>query len=124
MALEAINGSLFEMINARAELSGLPLGLAKLAAKGAIGILAALLILRSLYAEPHERRARTHLVIAVPLALALNYVIGLVYPHPCPFMIGVGHTFLAHAPESSFPSDHDTAMWTVAFGMLTWARAK
>lgn len=35
-----------------------------------------------------------------------------------------GHTFLSHAPESSFPSDHATAMWTVAFGMLIWSRAK
>ena len=124
MEVEAINRSLFEILNADAGLSGLSLGLATLAAKGAIGVLAVLLTWKWLSAGPRERRALAQLVIAVPLALALNYLIGLAYPHPRPFMIGLGHTFLSHAPESSFPSDHATAMWTVALGMLIWSRAK
>lgn len=124
MELEAINRSLFEIFNAHAGLSGLPLGLATLAAKGAIGVLAVLLTWNWLSAGPPERRALARLVIAMPLALALNYLIGVAYPHPRPFMIGLGHTFLSHAPESSFPSDHASAMWTVAFGMLMWSRAR
>lgn len=63
-------------------------------------------------------------MFAVPLALAMNYLIGLAFPHPRPFMIGLGHTLLAHRPESSFPSDHASLMWTVAFGMLVWSRAR
>ena len=124
MELEAINRRLFEILNAHVGLSGLSLGLATLAAKGAIGVLAVLLTWNWLSAGPRERRALARLVIAVPLALALNYLVGLVYPHARPFMIGLGHTFFSHCPESSFPSDHASAMWTVAFGMLIWSRAK
>jgi undecaprenyl-diphosphatase len=33
-------------------------------------------------------------------------------------MISLGHTFLTHAPDSSFPSDHLTLIWAVAFSLL------
>lgn len=124
MSLETINRSLFAVISAPADLSGLPLWLATLAAKGSIFVLAALLIWTWLLARPGERRSLERLVLAVPLALALNYVIGLAYPHPRPFMTGLSRNFLGHSAESSFPSDHASAMWTVAFGMLIWSRAK
>lgn len=29
--------------------------------------------------------------------------------------MGTGHTYLAHAADSSFPSDHLTLIWSVAF---------
>jgi undecaprenyl-diphosphatase len=48
------------------------------------------------------------------VALAVNFACGLLWFHPRPFMAGVGHTFLKHAPDSSFPSDHATIMFTVA----------
>ena len=124
MELEAINRGLFLVLNAPADLSGLPLGLATLAAKGSIYVLAVLLTWAWLAAGSRERRALAQLAFAVPLALALNYLIGLAFAHPRPFMIGLGHTLLAHRPESSFPSDHASLMWTVAFGMLVWSRAR
>jgi undecaprenyl-diphosphatase len=33
-------------------------------------------------------------------------------------MIGLGHTFLPHAPDSSFPSDHVTVLSGVALTLL------
>lgn len=124
MELEAINRGLFLVFNAPADLSGLSQGLATLAAKGSIYVLAVLLAWTWFAARSRERRALAQLVLAVPLALALNYLIGVALPHPRPFMIGLGHTFLLHRPESSFPSDHASLMWTVAFGMLVWSRAR
>lgn len=124
MELEAINRGLFLVLNAPADLSGLSQGLATLAAKGSIYVLAVLLTWTWFAARSRERRALAQLVLAVPLALALNYLIGLALPHPRPFMIGLGHTFLFHRPESSFPSDHASLMWAVAFGMLVWSRAR
>jgi undecaprenyl-diphosphatase len=53
---------------------------------------------------------------AVLLALGINQLIGLGWMHPRPFMIGLGHTFIEHAPDSSFPSDHVTVL---ASGTLT-----
>lgn len=123
MSLETINRSLFAVISAPADLSGLPLWLATLAAKGSIFVLAALLIWTWLLARPGERRSLERLVLAVPFALALNYMIGLAYPHPRPFMIGLSRNFLGHSAENSFPSDHASLMWTVALGMLVGSRS-
>lgn len=124
MQLEAINQALFQVLNAPADLAGLRLGLATVAAKGAIVFLTALLTWNWISAKSGERCALAQLALAVPVAMALNYVIGLLFPHPRPFMIGLGHTFLSHRPESSFPSDHASLMWTAALGMLTWSRSK
>ena len=33
-------------------------------------------------------------------------------------MIGLGHTLISHAADSSFPSDHLTLLWAVAFSFL------
>ncbi len=33
-------------------------------------------------------------------------------------MLGLGQNFLAHAPESSFPSDHATVMFTLAVALM------
>ena len=89
MSLEAINRSLFAVISAPADLSGLPLWLATLAAKGSILVLAALVAWTWLLARPGERRALERLVLAVPLALALNYVI--VRPRHLEPMLTAGH---------------------------------
>lgn len=40
--------------------------------------------------------------------------IGMVLYHQRQFVAGVGHTFLAHAPNSSFPIGHTTAIFTLA----------
>ena len=50
--------------------------------------------------------------------LLINQIIGLVWQHPRPFMIGLGHTLIPHAADSSFPSDHLTLLWAVAFSFL------
>ena len=42
------------------------------------------------------------------LGVAANQAIGAVWPHPRPFMIGLGHAWIQHAADSSFPSDHLT----------------
>jgi undecaprenyl-diphosphatase len=44
------------------------------------------------------------------LFLLINQVIILLWQHPRPFVIGLGHTYLAHAADSSFPSDHLTLL--------------
>ena len=122
MELEAANQALFQALNAPADLSGLSLALATGAAKYSIAALVAVLAWNWLRSGARDRRALTLVVFAVPSALALNYLLGVMFPHPRPFMIGLGHTFLSHRPESSFPSDHATLMWTVALGMLLWSR--
>lgn len=52
------------------------------------------------------------------LALGINQLIGLAWYHPRPFAIELGHTFLPHASDSSFPSDHATLLSALSFAFL------
>ncbi len=54
----------------------------------------------------------------VIFGLFINFVIGLFYYHPRPFVVGLGHLLIRHASDSSFPSDHATLAFSVAFGFL------
>ncbi|CAB3682148.1 undecaprenyl-diphosphatase [Paraburkholderia rhynchosiae] len=58
------------------------------------------------------------------LGLLVSQVIGLAWPHPRPFMIGLGHTLIAHVADSSFPSDHLTLWWAVGFSLLRQRRTR
>lgn len=121
MDIEGVNRSLFLALNAPAGLAGISLNLAIGAAKYSILVLAGIVIWRWLLGTSGDRRALIHVVLAAIPALAINYVVGLVFFHPRPFMTGFGHTYLAHLPEASFPSDHATFMWTIAFGLSYWS---
>ncbi|MEH8795303.1 undecaprenyl-diphosphatase [Klebsiella quasipneumoniae subsp. similipneumoniae] len=39
--------------------------------------------------------------------------------HPRPFMIPLGHTWISHPADNSFPSDHGTVMFSAAFALLS-----
>lgn len=56
--------------------------------------------------------------ITMLIALGVNQIIGLFYFHPRPFMIGLGHQYLPHPPDNSFPSDHATFLWSLGFALL------
>jgi undecaprenyl-diphosphatase len=60
--------------------------------------------------------------IALLFAMSASAAIGALLPHERPFVTGIGYTFLAHAPDSSFPSDHGTAIFTFALAFLCWHR--
>ena len=118
MEFEAINQAIFHRLNAPEGLSGTSLVFAIAACKYSVFVLAALIVLAWARGQTCDRTHLIYITLAAVLALGINYVLGLAFPHPRPFMIGLGHTFLSHAPENSFPSDHATLMWTVAFGLL------
>ncbi len=60
------------------------------------------------------RHALTDAALAAALALGIGAIIGLVWPHPRPFALGLGHRLIPHAADASFPSDHLTLIWSVA----------
>jgi undecaprenyl-diphosphatase len=57
---------------------------------------------------------------AALLGLGTNFIITLFYFHPRPFMVPTGTLLIAHAAESSFPSDHATIMFAVSLMLLTF----
>lgn len=57
--------------------------------------------------------------MAVILALLFSYAISLFYFHPRPFAMGLGFNLVEHAPDSSFPSDHTTFLFAIAWSFLS-----
>ena len=111
MDLETINRGLFELFKAPAGLSGLPLALATAAAKFPVVLLLALYLLAWFRLRTRERSSLIYAVLCALIALGINYAMGLLFPHPRPFAIGLSPNYLGHAAETSFPSDHATMMW-------------
>ncbi|QFI38426.1 undecaprenyl-diphosphatase [Moritella marina ATCC 15381] len=52
------------------------------------------------------------------VGIVINALIAQIYFHPRPFMNDLGTTLVAHTPNSSFPSDHTTFMFCIAFSLL------
>lgn len=114
--MEALNRSLYLMFNAGDHPSFAVLCLAKVLAQQAIILLPLLLVLLWLRGA---RTAAVTAVLCVLLALLGNVLIGLLFMHPRPFMVPLGHSWISHRAETSFPSDHATIFF--AFGLALCA---
>jgi undecaprenyl-diphosphatase len=112
--LENINLLWFSMVNANAGLHGWRLELALFSAEWLILLVPIGLAGLWMSGAGAQREAAVKALLATCCALGMNAVIGLLWYHPRPFVAGVGRSFMHHAPDSSFPSDHGTIMFTVA----------
>ncbi|SFC72434.1 phosphatase PAP2 family protein [Massilia yuzhufengensis] len=111
---EHFNLLLFSALNAQAGLAGWQLMGALFAAQWLVFLMPlALIVLWTGGARP-EREVALRALVAAVCALSLNGLIGHFWYSPRPFLLDVGHTFLLHDPDSSFPSDHATSMFSVA----------
>lgn len=115
---ETFNLDLFHLLNASAHPPASILAVALLLAQWAVYLVPLALTGAWLWGKPAWRGTLLHSALTGLLALGVNQMIGLLYYHPRPFAMGVGHTFLAHAPDSSFPSDHATLIWSVGLSLL------
>ena len=77
-----------------------------------------------LLGHSRQRPALFFATLVALFALGVNQLIGLAWFHPRPAMLGVGHTFFAHAPDSSFPSDHLTVFWAIGFSLFCHAATR
>jgi undecaprenyl-diphosphatase len=122
--LEAFNQAFFLMINGTTATPAWQVATALLIADYLIWLIPLLLVGMWLSGDEGQRNLAIRACLVAMLGVGANQLIGLVWQHPRPFMIGLGHTFLPHAPDSSFPSDHGTVFAGVAltllFGGLRW----
>jgi undecaprenyl-diphosphatase len=112
----SLNTSLFLLINA----SHMPgtLALYTVRAVAEIPIWFIPLVFGVLWGKKDNRQIVISSVLCAGLALLINVTIGHIWPMPRPFVVGIGHTLVAHADSPSFPSDHAVITWAVGFTML------
>ncbi|WP_265531953.1 undecaprenyl-diphosphatase [Pseudomonas saponiphila] len=116
--MEELNQSLFLAINASAGASMPIRTLAVFLAQWLVLSVPLLLAVLWVFGERRQRMIVLLATLAIVLALASNLLIRELWFHPRPFMIGLGQNFLAHAPGASFPSDHASGMFAMAFALI------
>lgn len=116
--MEHLNQSLFLLLNAGPNASGLIVDTARFLADGLIWAVPAGLIIGWLRGSSATRQVLIAATVSGLAGLMINQLIGLVWYHPRPFEAGIGQTLMRHAQDSSFPSDHLTLIWAVAFSLL------
>lgn len=118
------NDHLFLFLNAPAH-PGTPLRLAADAiAEYLIYVAMALVAALWIWGDARRRGALLATVAGISLALGINQLLGMMWYEPRPFVVGLGHTLIHHAPDNSFPSDHATFMWSLGFGLLATGTAR
>ena len=124
MMLDEFNRSLFLLINGPAEPGAAMLLLARGCA--ALLVLAVPLYLASAWLRGGEGRRAPLLEAALACALgfAVSAALGALWPHPRPFMLPLGHALMSHAATPSFPSNHLTGIWSVAFSLLLHSKQR
>lgn len=116
--IEAVNRAIFLRINAAPATPHWLEACALLIANYAIWIVPATLACMWLAADAERRETAVRATVVGFAALGVNQLIGMAWYHPRPFETGLGQTLLAHAADSSFPSDHVTLLSAVSFTFL------
>ena len=124
--LESLNRIWFLLINATPASPEWLINSALFIARDLIYIMPTLVVALWFWGPEREVDACRHTVIktamALLISLAISWLLGALFPHARPFAEGIGHRFLAHAPDNSFPSDHGTSSFTFALAFLCWYR--
>jgi len=118
--MNELNLALFHAINLPAAAPAWALALARFSSLQLPAVLLALAA-ASLVLKPEWRRLGRGLLLAMALAWLGARLLQHGWPTPRPFVLGIGHLWIAHGGSSSFPSTH--ASVAGAFGMLAWWRA-
>lgn len=64
-----------------------------------------------------NRRAALRATLAAALGLMINQIIGGIFYRPRPYTVLPAHLLIPHTGDASFPSDHATGSFALAFGL-------
>jgi undecaprenyl-diphosphatase len=117
-SIETFNRQLFLSLNAAPETAGWLIALAKFAANGLVFLVPLLLAWLWLWGSGFRRSSALKAVFAAAASLGVNHLIGLLWYHPRPLALELGHTYFDHALDASFPSDHATIFFAAGFALL------
>ncbi len=116
--LETWNQMAFLALNAGAEPWPWGVLIAKALAQDAVYVVMATLVIGWVRRGEALRFALLDATLSALISLSFAVSITPVWYHPRPFEIGLGHQLIAHATDSSFPSDHGTLMFALAISLL------
>lgn len=120
----SLNQHLFLALNAGADPGAALVRFAVVLAESPAAIVPLALVGLWVWGRPPARGALLAVAAGVVVGLVLNLVLAHLYFEPRPFVIGLGHTWMAHAPDNSFPSDHATFTWSLAIGLVFTGAAR
>lgn len=115
---ESINRSLFLSINGGADTPDWLVDVAVFIGDGLIYLVPLLLLYLWFWGDNARRNVAIKAFVVAMLAVGSNQVIALYWQHPRPFAIGLGHAWIAHVADSSFPSDHMTVLTGVGLALI------
>jgi len=113
-----LNSSLFLAINASAQPGALAFLFAQLMANAPLLLAPALLAGLWFWGRPARRAGLIATGFGVFAGQAINLSLGQLVYQPRPFMVGIGHTWIAHVADNGFPSDHATLAWSLGLGLV------
>lgn len=116
--MQSIDTTLFLSLTASPNAPHSAVAIATFCASAIVPLVAAALVVAWVRARPDWRFALLDALAAGLLGLSLVQVIGWTHYRPRPFEAGLGANLLHHLPENSFPSDHATLMFALAFGLI------
>ncbi|UDG79941.1 undecaprenyl-diphosphatase [Candidatus Steffania adelgidicola] len=117
-SLEKLNIDLFQLINAPDEISTTMLLVGIFFANDAVILFPIVLLFNWFWGEELQKKAVLYALLSMILGLVINIVIGMIWEHPRPFMIPIGHNLLYHKANNSFPSDHMSLACAISFSLI------
>lgn len=117
-SLEALNQSLFLLINADSTTPAWQIHAALLVANKLILLVPGVMAAVWLWGNEDQRGLMLKALASIAVALTASYLCGVLWPHPRPFVIGLGHAFFTHKATSSFPSNHTIIIATFALALI------
>jgi undecaprenyl-diphosphatase len=115
---ELLNIRLFRWIHAGAGHQPVVDGIAIFFAQAGHYLLGLLFIFLWFFSDARRKIVLLESTEAAAVGLLINQMIGLFYFHPRPYMAGMGPPLIPHGPETSFPSDHVTLIFTAGLYLL------
>jgi undecaprenyl-diphosphatase len=117
-AMANLNVDLFEFINSFAGHNVVLDKAMIFAAQYLIYIVPFFLLTLWFIGDDKKKKETLFIFISILISLIFGWLITKFYYHPRPFVSGLGKELIYHAPDASFPSDHATVMFAVAFALL------
>lgn len=116
--IEAWNQALFLRINGEIGTPTSVVNMAIVMGVYLMYLIPALLLVLWLMGNEARRNLVIKSFLVAMLGVGMNQVISLLWQHPRPFMAGLGHAWIPHVADSSFPSDHMTVFAGVGLTLL------